>query len=113
MKLQEIKEAYLENLRFYNELFPIHNRLQKQTRREYEAKELFDIKEISDIKGINDIKEIKEFSLLSKILTKKVKEFKERADRSGNAQVWRRGEPLDGLSPGLKERIEKALNFGT
>jgi hypothetical protein len=40
-----------------------------------------------------------------------VQKLKERADKSGDPQVWHRGDPLDGLNPGLKERILKALEF--
>ena len=39
-------------------------------------------------------------------------ELKESADRSGNAQVWRRGEPLDHLNPGLRERVRRAIEYG-
>lgn len=110
MKLQKIKEAYFENLKFYNELFPVHHVVQKQSWNEYETKELSDMEKMSDIKKV--VKETKEILSFSKFLTKKAKELKKRADQSGNPQIWRRGDPLDNLSPGLRERIERGLNFG-
>ena len=44
--------------------------------------------------------------------TKILSKLKEGADKSGNAQIWHRGEPLDGLTQGLRERILKGLKFG-
>ena len=38
--------------------------------------------------------------------------LKAAADQSGNAKTWHAGEPLNGLSQGMRERIEKALKFG-
>lgn len=112
MNLQKIREAYWENLRLYNELFPIHSVSQRRNWRINSREELSDIKEISDIKNIKISEDIKEFLSLSKILEEKEKGFEKRADQSGNPQIWRRGDPLDNLSQGLRERIERALNFG-
>ncbi len=33
-------------------------------------------------------------------------------DQSRNPQVWRGGNPLDGLPPEMKKRVEMALEFG-
>jgi hypothetical protein len=54
-----------------------------------------------------------DISRMLKAKTKKVLPIlKEGADQSGNAIVWHRGQDLDALNEGLRERIEKALRFG-
>jgi hypothetical protein len=95
--LQEIREAYGEILRAYNELFPLHPQTRRKSKDETE---IFD-------RGDQDfLKEVR--MKLKKVFPK----LRETADRSGNAQVWHRGEPLDKVTQGMRNRIGKALRLG-
>jgi hypothetical protein len=96
MELKEIRQAYREILEAYNSRFPLH----PQTRAGGE--------DISEPFGKEEISFQLEFERTKEIRAK----LKEAADRSGNAQVWERGKSLDGLDQGLRERVDKALNFG-
>ncbi len=99
MDLQELREAYLENLKAYNALYPVEiDGFQKGIMMEA-------IPEPEE----KDHPFLKEFH---KKAVKIQKELEDSADRSGNAQVWRRGDPLENLRPGLRQRVEKALRFG-
>jgi hypothetical protein len=97
--LQKIREAYNENLEFWDGLYPIHLR------------EIGDVEEVTE-----DTIERGDIGAELKNIRKRVNEImprlKQSADLSGNPHVWRKGEPLDDLPRGLRERIGKALNFG-
>ena len=95
--LNEIRAAYRDILSAYNALFPLY----PQTRIGRE-----------DIEGDPDKGEDETYLAFRGKMKKKVPELKAIADQSGNARVWHRGDPLDGLDQGLKDRIEKALKFG-
>ena len=97
LTLGEIRDAYGEILGAYNELFPVH----PVSRTEGE-----DITEDFD-KGTDFL-----IGTVSARLKEVSPMLKEIADQSGNAMVWRRGDPLDGLNQGLRNRIERALKFG-
>ncbi len=97
MTLQEIRQAYGEILRAFNTLYPLHPATRKEPQ---------DITDNFD-KG--------DESLIEAIRTKARKIFpklKGTADQSGNVKVWHRGDPLEGLNRGMRERIEKALKLG-
>lgn len=98
--LHEIRQAYGEILKHYNILIaPQPNR-----KREEET--------VPDSLALD----IEEDQFDRKAFFAKMKEvypkLKEAADRSGNAQTWHAGQSLDGLSQGMRERIEKGLKFG-
>lgn len=93
--LQEIRQAYSEILEAYNVLFPLWCEGRKE---EGMAPDTFDPPE-DRVAFVRESKEI-----LSKL--------REGADHSGNAQTWHIGEPTNGLSHGMKQRINKALKFG-
>jgi hypothetical protein len=95
--LEKMREAYGKNLRAYNEIFPLHP--QTTMRREDES-ENFN-------QGDQDFLDI--FRVKAKKIFPKVKDG---ADQSGNPVVWRRGDPLDSLSPAMRGRVERALKFG-
>ena len=97
MTLQEIREAYGEILRAYNDLFPLH----PQERKEHE--------ETMENVGYVDIEFLQKFRTKGKEIISKLKEA---ADQSGNPVMWRRGEPLEDLNSGMKARILKAVEFG-
>jgi hypothetical protein len=97
LTLEEIRDTYVEILTAYNELFPVH----PITRTEGE-----DITESFD-KG-NDFL-IGTVNARFREISPKLREA---ANQSGNAVVWRRGDPLDDLPEGLKSRIEAAIKFG-
>jgi hypothetical protein len=96
--LQRTREAYGEILWAYNNLFPLHR--QKRTEHE-EPMESIDY---------GDIEFLENFRRKGKEISGKLKRA---ADQSGNAVVWRRGDSLEGLSLGMKERIERGLKRGT
>jgi hypothetical protein len=99
--LKEIREAYRQSLEAYNELFPPHPETKKTPG------------SITEDMGENFPKDEEHFNkTLMKRLKKIFPKVKEAADHSGNAFVWHRGDPLDGLNQVMRERIEKALNFG-
>ena len=95
--LKEVREAYGEILRAYNNLFPLH----PQKRSDHEE----------PMEGVDygDIGFLEEFRRKGKEIGAKLKRA---ADQSGNAVVWLRGDSLEGLSPGMKERIERGLKRG-
>ena len=95
--LKEIRDAYGEALRAYNELFSLQSR---RIDREDLLPEGFSIDREEPINTFR--KKATEINL----------KLKEAADQSGNAVTWRRGDPLDGLDQGLRERIERGLEFG-
>jgi hypothetical protein len=95
LSIEEIREAYGEIIRAYNEIYPLH----PQTRR------LSLDEETSDF-GRGD--ENFRVSINRKVRDK----LRQAANESGNPVIWYRGDPLDGLSPGMRERIEVALKFG-
>jgi hypothetical protein len=95
--LEEMRQAYGEILSAFNALFPVH----PETRRKFEDEtDMFDRNE-EDFRAAFLWK-------AKKILPK----LKEAADQSGNVKVWHRGDPLEGLNLGMKERIERALKLG-
>lgn len=96
--LREIRAAYTEILRAYNALLPLNPDIKKM-----EEETLSDSIEIDE-----------EGSYLKtmKRLKKAHNSLKEGANESGNPQVWHRGESLNGLNQGMKERIERGLKFG-
>jgi hypothetical protein len=102
--LKEIRGAYAEILSAYNATFP----LDPPTKKDADMMDRFaeDTTDKSD-KGNHD---------LPRILRAKAKKalpmLKEGADQSGNAVSWHRGQPLDDLNQGLKDRIERALKLG-
>jgi hypothetical protein len=98
MTLQEIREAYAEILRAYNAIFPVH----PETRIKFE----------DETEGLDrgDQNFLDTFRMKAKKIVPKLREA---ADQSGNVKVWHRGNPLEGLNQGMKERVEKALNLGT
>jgi hypothetical protein len=96
--LKEIREAYLEILRAYNAIFPVH----PETRMKFE-----DDTDILDPRK-EDFRIAFRFRKTKEILPK----LKEAADQSGNIKIWHRGDPLEGLNRGMKERVEKALKLG-
>ncbi len=95
--LDEIRKAYGEIWRAYNELYR-----SAKTDREEIFPDVFNIEH----EGRDSL------IMLRKKAIEAIPKLKEAADRSGNAVVWHAGEPLDILSKGLKERIERALEFG-
>ncbi len=99
MTLQEIRKAYGETLKAYNALFPIHSN-GRRVKNEI-AQDNFDPGGDSFYLEIFPEKFRKNFPRLKKA-----------ADQSGGSRVWHRGDHLDGLSQGMKDRIEKALKFG-
>jgi hypothetical protein len=97
MELKEIRNAYREILAAFNEAFPPGLRLRTAGD---------DITENFD-KG--------DESLIETVRAKAKErgpKLREAADESGNARVWRSGEPLEGLPQNMKERIERALKLG-
>lgn len=46
------------------------------------------------------------------VTTEDVMKAKKMADASGNPITWRRGDPVDALPDGIRQRIEKALIAG-
>jgi hypothetical protein len=97
MDLKEIREAYVEIVSAWNIVSP------PITQSAGEDKEM-----MADPVDMDKETTVSTMAKLRKVH----RELKREADQSGNAQVWHRGEPLDGLSPGMKERIERALRFG-
>jgi hypothetical protein len=97
--LKEIRAAYSEILKAYNALFPIYPNIKRE--KDETIQDNFD-------PGGD--------KFYSEILPKKFREnfrrLQKAADQSGNPMIWHRGDPLDGLSPGMRERIERALKFG-
>jgi len=95
--LKEIREAYGEILWAYNDLFPLH----RQKRTEHE--------EPMESVDYGDIEFLENFRAKGKEIIPKLKEA---ADQSGNPVIWRRGESLEDLNPGMRGRILKGLEFG-
>jgi hypothetical protein len=98
--LKEIRDAYGEILRAYNALFPLH----PQTRMEHED---IIIDTVDSHRGDDDFHAT--FQAKAREILPKLKKA---ADQSGNAVTWHRGEPLESLNEGMRERIERALKFG-
>lgn len=96
--LKEIRDAYGEILKAFNATFPLH----PQTKIQRE-----DIVNTFDLNRGDDI-----YDTFNAKAKKMLPKFRRIADQSGNASSWRRGEPLDGLNEGMRERIERALKFG-
>jgi hypothetical protein len=95
--LKKIRAAYGDILGAYNELFPLHP---KTTMKREDETENFN----QGDEGFLDAFREK---------AKKIaQEIKRGADESGNPIVWHRGDPLDSLSPAMRERVERALKFG-
>lgn len=97
--LQKIREAYRDILRAWNILFPLY----PNGRREKEE-------EVLDAFDPGKDKFYLEF--FSKKAKRILPKLKRAADQSGGAQIWRRGDPLDGLNQGLRGRVEMALKLG-
>jgi hypothetical protein len=95
--LEKIRKAYGEVLRAYNDLFSLHR--QKRTEHE-EPMESVDYGEIEFLEN---------FRRKGKEIGAKLKRA---ADQSGRPVIWYRGDPLDGLTTGMKERVRKALIYG-
>jgi hypothetical protein len=98
MDLKELRSAYGEILVAYNALFPLSPNIE---RGEEET--------LPDLVGID---EGDSYLATMRKLRKAHPELKEAADRSGNIQIWQRGGSLDGLSEGMRNRIERALRSG-
>lgn len=96
--LQKIREAYSEILRSYNVFFPIQLGGKKKNEVALDA---------FDCEGDNFYLDV-----FPKKARKALRKLKKDADRSGNVQVWNKGETLNSLNQDMKERIEKALKFG-
>jgi hypothetical protein len=94
---ERIREAYRKNLRAYSEIFPLHAQIMVRSEDESE----------SFNQGDQDFLDI--FRVKAKKITPKAKDD---ADRSGNPVVWRRGDPLDNLSPAMRQRVRRGLEFG-
>jgi hypothetical protein len=101
MNLKEIRESYRMNLEAFNRLSPIH------PQEKIEREEIFLGVGIDEGEGDERIADPDR-----KKMTKVVSKAKEAADRSGSVQVWHRGEPLDNLGEGMRERIERAIKLG-
>ncbi len=103
--LREIRGAYAEILSAYNAIFPLDPAMRK------EAEDTMD----RFAEGMTD-KLAKDDGNAREISRAKAKKalpmLKEGTDQSGNAVSWHRGQPLDDLNQGLKDRIEKASRFG-
>jgi hypothetical protein len=98
MSLEEIREAYGEILRAYNELFPLHPEKRIES---------------DDVRnGLDSEEEAFCSDAFRKKATEVLSRLKKVADRSGNAQIWHVGESLDNLNQGMRERIEKAIRSG-
>jgi hypothetical protein len=95
--LERIRQAYSEILFAYNDLSPLHS----ETRRKHEDE--------TQSFGQGDDNFLDAFRMKAKRLVPKIKEI---ADQSGNAMIWHRGESFEGLSLGMRERVERALKFG-
>ena len=96
MDLKEIRLAYREIVTAYNEAFPSDLKL----RTEEDITQSFD-------KGDESL-----IGTVSARFRETNPKLRAAANQSGNARVWQRGEPLDGLNEGMRERIEKAMRFG-
>lgn len=100
MELKEIRQGYGEALMLYNEIVPLHPQERKEPETEFP--------------GTIDLAESRR---TAKACVKVCEATEGTAEISSpnqpaNAQIWCRGEPLDNLNEGLKERIERALKFG-
>jgi hypothetical protein len=95
--LPKIREAYREILNAYDEICPLHP---KTSVKDEDITPPFD-------QGEDD----SSFTVRKK-MTGILQKIKDTADRSGNAIVWKRGDPVEGLPPGMRGRIEKALKVG-
>lgn len=96
--LAEIREAYRDILQAYNALSSPFSESKSNSEGEPET-----------LEGTRDEESFKMIRLKLRQVSRALKEG---ADRSGNVQVWRRGDPLDALNQGLRDRIEKALRWG-
>jgi hypothetical protein len=97
MTLQEIRDAYREVLQAYNDLFPLHPQITMKCEDETENF------------SQGDDSFLNAFRTKAKKVAPKIKEA---ADQSGNPVIWHRGESFEGLSLGMRERVEGALKFG-
>jgi len=97
MNLQKLREAYLENLKAYNSVHPI---------------EIDGIRKGIMIETIEEEKEKFLYEYFDQRAKKILKDLKNSVKFSGNAQIWKRGDSLENLNLGMKERVEKALRFG-
>ena len=94
--LKEIRESYRDILLAYDAVFSI-----SPDHRE------------GDVESGGFNFDEKNFYQETKVKMEKVlPELKEKADHSGNAVVWRRGDSLCGLSGALRQRIETGLKYG-
>jgi len=93
---KKIRDAYGGILRAYNTLYP----LDPVTRKDPE--------EIIERVGMDKEGTPKFWAKMREVVPK----LKEAADQSGNAVSWYRGQSLDGLNQGMKDRVEKALKLG-
>jgi hypothetical protein len=96
LSIEEIREAYGEIIRAYNEIFPLHPRTRKLS-----------LDEENDLCW-GDSAELFRLSVNRKAMDK----LRQSANESGNPVIWNRGDPLDGLPEGVRKRIEKAIKFG-
>lgn len=105
MSLKEIRTAYREILIAYNNLFPPYAVMRKDAE---DAMDRFS-EDTTDksIKGGGDLLEISMGNPKKALPTVKVA-----ADQSDNVVSWYRGQSLEGLNQGLRDRIEKALKLG-
>lgn len=96
--LREIQDAYAEILKAFNVVYPVGS---VPKRKDETLPEAF------DPEGERFFQDT--FIEMAK---KAIPKLKAAADRSGNARIWHRGESLDGIDQRMRERIEKALEFG-
>ncbi len=97
MDLKEIRAGYRDILNAFDELNPI------QPREKVQEAILTPLQEGENF-GSAETRSLR--------TARRIQKQKKRADESGNAQVWRRGDPVDGLSEGMKVRVEQAVKFG-
>ncbi len=95
--LQKIRESYLDALQLYNALYPV------LPERKIEKDEMPE--------GIDGEEDPHHCAIRAR-MKEIAPAISKAADRSGNPQVWRRGEPLDCLNQGMLERVRMALKFG-
>jgi hypothetical protein len=95
--LQRIREAYGDILRAWNDLFPLYPQKGSDQQEPMESIDFGDIEFLEKCR-----RKGKEIGI----------KLKKAADQSGNAVVWRRGDPVDGLPNGIRERVERALKLG-
>jgi hypothetical protein len=95
--LPKIREAYREILSAYDEICSLHPKIS--------------VKDEDITPPFDQGEDVSSFTV-RKRMTAILPKIKEGADRSGNAVIWYRGDSLEGLSSGMRDRVERALKFG-